>query len=34
MAMVQGVLKRELDGKIISMSEHHLVNNDKGAPKL
>ena len=33
-ALIQGVLTREFDGKFISMSEHHLVNNSKGAAKL
>jgi hypothetical protein len=34
MALVRGVLTREADGKIISISEHHMINNDKGAAKL
>lgn len=34
MAMIRGVLTREADGKLISTSEHHLVNNDKGVAKL
>jgi hypothetical protein len=34
MALVRGVLTRESDGKIISMSEHHLMNNEKGVAKL
>jgi hypothetical protein len=31
MAMIQGVLRRESDGQIISTSEHHLFNNDRNA---
>jgi hypothetical protein len=34
MAMVRGELTREVDGEIISTSEHHLHNNDASAAVL
>ena len=34
MVLIQGVMTRESDGKLISMSEHHLVNNTRDTAKL